>query len=444
MTRNTLRDPLNAIQPISALGDSGQSKMSRRALLAASLVGATVAASCGGGGPSGGTSSGPAEMTFWNGFTASDRKYVEQIVRNYNQSSKNHIDMTIEPWDTIYQKLQTSLATGQGPDMTGMDPSLVAQYASNGLLQPLDDLYGPGGIDKSIVPQAFFNIAKVNGHIYAAPMTVATVMLYYNKDLFKAAGISSPPKTIDEMLADAAKLTKKTSKGQQYGLLLPDHDVIQWWALFAWAYGGDIVSSDHKSSKLTDAGTVQGFQAWADAQRQSHISPVGTSGAEGDQLFQTQKAAMEFNGPWVTSGFTQAGVNYDVVPVPVGSLGKSRTLAAGAAMAIGKPSKYKKQDEDFIKYWYSKKSELIYAKGAGSSPGRTDMLDQLAKLDNPYPAKFAAQLPNAAYYLAGLKDVSHVGDDIITPAVQSILRGADVQKTLSEANSKLNEALAQG
>lgn len=443
MIQKDLHDNSAAVRSTLGLGDLGPSKVSRRALLAATLLGATVTVSCGSGGSPGSASS-AAKMTFWNGFTASDRKYVEQIVQNYNQSSKNHIDMTIEPWDTIYQKLQTSLATGQGPDMTGMDPSLVAQYAANGLLQPLDDLFGPGGIDKSIVPEAFFNIAKINGHIYAAPMTVATVMLYYNKDLFKAAGITSPPKTIEEMLADAAKLTKKTSKGQQYGLLLPDNGVIQWWTLFAWAYGGDLVSSDHKSSRLTDPGTVQGFKAWADAQRQSHISPVGTSGAEGDQLFQTEKAAMELNGPWVTSGFTQAGLNYGVVPVPVGSIGKSRTLAAGAAMAIGKPSKYKKQDEDFIKYWYAKKSQLIYAKGAGSSPARTDMIDELSKLGNPYPAKFAAQLPTAAYYLAGLKDVSQVDSDIITPAVQSILRGADVQKTLSAADSKLNHALAQG
>ena len=83
---------------------------------------------------SGGASSSGATMTFWNGFTASDRQFVEQIVNGYNSSSKNKVNMTIEPWDTIYQKLQTSLPTGQGPDMPALDPSLAAAYVTDGTL----------------------------------------------------------------------------------------------------------------------------------------------------------------------------------------------------------------------------------------------------------------------------------------------------------------------
>jgi multiple sugar transport system substrate-binding protein len=384
-----------------------------------------------------------ATLTFWNGFTASDRTYVEQIVKNYNASSKNHVNMTIEPWDTIYQKLQTSLPTGQGPDMPALDPSLVAQYASSGLIQPLDDLYKAGGIDKSVVPKAFFDVASYNGHIYAAPMTIATVMLYYNKTMFKEAGIATPPKTMDEMLQDAAKLTKNTAKGKQYGLILPDNAVPAWWSIFAWAYGGSLVSPDGKKSTLTDPNTIKAFEAWANAERTSHISPVGLGGAAGDQLFQTQKAAMELNGPWVTSGFTQAKVDYGVVPVPVGPVGTSKTLAVGATITVGKGTKNKAQAENFIKYWFSPKSQLIYATGAGSSPARTDLGSQLSKASNPYPAQFASVLGSAQYYLAGLKNESQVDSDVITPAVQAIMRGADVTATLTKADGKLNTLLKQ-
>jgi multiple sugar transport system substrate-binding protein len=407
---------------------------------------ALLSAGCSGSGSSGssgnGASSG-ATLTFWNGFTASDRQFVEQIVKNYNAKSTNKVNMTIEPWDTIYQKLQTSLPTGQGPDMPALDPSLVAQYASSGLIQPLDDLYGSGGIDKSVVPKAFFDVASYNGHVYAAPMTIATVMLYYNKKMFQEAGIASPPKTMAEMLQDAVKLTKNGPNGKQYGLLLPDNAVPQWWAIFAWAYGGGLVSPDGKTSMLKDPNTIKGFQAFADAQKAGQISPVGLGGAAGDQLFQTQKAAMELNGPWVTAGFTQAKVPYGVVPVPVGPAGQSKTLAVGATITIGKATKAKAAAEDFIKYWFSPASQLIYAGGAGSSPARTDMAGQLSKLSNPYPAKFAAVLPTAQYYLAGLKNESQADSDVITPAVQAILRGADVTSTLTAADSKLNALLKQ-
>src|ERR1051325_2880525 len=118
------------------------------AVLAAVAVFGTGCSSSGSSSSSGNGPSSGATLTFWNGFTASDKQFVEQIVKNYNAKSSNKVDMTIEPWDTIYQKLQTSLPTGQGPDMPALDPSLVAQYASSGLIQPLDDLYGSGGIDK--------------------------------------------------------------------------------------------------------------------------------------------------------------------------------------------------------------------------------------------------------------------------------------------------------
>lgn len=422
-----------------------------RALLSLALA-AAVATACSSGSSGTSSSSGasssasgakPATLTFWNGFTASDRQFVEQIVNNYNKQSANKVKMTIEPWDTIYQKLQTSLPTGQGPDMPALDPSLVAQYASAGLIEPLDDLYATGGLDKAVIPKAFFDVASYNGHVYAAPMTIATVMLYYNKKMFKEAGIASPPKTMSEMLADAVKLTKNGPHGQQYGLVLPDNAVPAWWAVFAWAYGGSLVSSDGKKSMLTDPNTVKGFQAWANAEKTGHISPVGVGGAAGDQLFQTQKAAMELNGPWVTSGFTAAKVPYDVVPVPVGPSGKEQTLAVGATITVGKGTKHKAQAEDFIKSWFSAPSQMIYAGGAGSSPARTDMTAQLAKLSNPYPAKFAAVLPSAQYYLAGLKNESQADSDVITPAVQAILRGADVTKTLQTADGKLNALLKQ-
>jgi len=269
-------------------------------------------------------------------------------------------------------------------------------------------------------------------------------MLYYNKKMFQEAGIASPPKTIDEMLQDAVKLTKKGANGQQYGLLLPDNAVPQWWAIFVWAYGGKLISDDGKTGMLTDPNTIKAFQAWADAQKNGHISPVGLGGAAGDQLFQTQKAAMELNGPWVTSGFTGAKVPYDVVQVPLGPSGKERTLAVGATITIGKGSKHKAEAEDFIKYWFQPQSQLIYAKGAGSSPARTDMASTLKGLSNPFPAKFAAVLPDAQYYLAGLKNESQVDSDVITPAVQAIMRGADVTKTLQSANDKLNTLLKQG
>src|SRR3954447_25513261 len=96
------------------------------ALAAVALLSAACSSSASSSSSGNGASTG-ANLTFWNGFTASDRQFVEQIVNNYNAKGTNKADMTIEPWDTIYQKPQPSLPTGQAPDMPALDPSLVAQ-----------------------------------------------------------------------------------------------------------------------------------------------------------------------------------------------------------------------------------------------------------------------------------------------------------------------------
>jgi multiple sugar transport system substrate-binding protein len=391
-----------------------------------------------------GQSSGPVTLTFWNGFTASDRTFVEQIVNNWNQSHKDvQINMTIEPWDSIYQKLQAGLTTGSGPDIAGMDPSLLAQYVSGGAVQSLDDAYSKGLLDKNVIPPAFLSMATIDGHVYAAPMTLTPIMLYYNKTLFQQAGIAQPPATMDDLWKDAATLTTTGANGQQYGLMLPDHAVPQWWAILANSYGGGIVSADGKQSMLKDPKTIAAFKALSDIQASKQITPVGVGGADGDQTFQTQKAAMLINGPWVTAGFTQAGLQYDAVPIPVGPSGKSTTLLAGAILVVGKGSKHANEAMQFMQYWNSKDAQAIYANGAGSSPARTDMADALSK-DNPFPAKFAGQLANGQFYLAGLKNESQADSDIIQPAIQAILRGQPVEATLSQADEKLNTLLKQG
>src|SRR5207244_13178058 len=86
--------------------------MLSRFLLSAAITASLLVAGCSGVSLPG-QSSGPVTLTFWNGFTASDRQFVEQIVNNFNQNHKDvQINMTIEPWDSVYQKLQAGLTTG--------------------------------------------------------------------------------------------------------------------------------------------------------------------------------------------------------------------------------------------------------------------------------------------------------------------------------------------
>ncbi len=298
-------------------------------------------------------------LKYWNGFTGPDRPALEALVKKFNETHPNiEVQMDIMPWDSLFQKLLTSMTVGAEPDIAAFSFRNLPEYAKAGVLMPLDDLYGGSGIDPKTLPPAYLDIIKYDGKYYGAPMNFATLMMYYNKDLFKAGGLDpeNPPKTWEEWTAAVQKLTKDENgdgKPEQYGLVLADHQTIPMWPILVWGNGGKFISDDGKKSMLDDPKTQEAFQVWGEMVAKQGISPVGLTGGEADKLFETGKAAMEMNGPWMTGGYTKAGLNYDVAPVPSGPGGQV-TLADAVVMVINKNTKNKEAAYEFFKFWNSK------------------------------------------------------------------------------------------
>ena len=227
------------------------------ALAAASLA-ATALAGCGSGG---GSSSGVVDLTVWTGFTGGDRPGYAQIVKDFNASHpKIKVTMTVQSWDTIGQKLPSAWLTGQGPDVAAPapDPNVIAQYVKTKSILPLTDVgNGATQINADAFAPVLTKEFTYDKKLYAVPANYATLSLYYNKKLFAAAGITSPPSTVADLQADA----KKLSGNGQYGLVLADNNTIQMWPLLQWLSGGDILGSDNCSVVQSSAG-VASLEPW--------------------------------------------------------------------------------------------------------------------------------------------------------------------------------------
>ncbi len=84
-------------------------------------------------------SSGKVTLTYWAGFTGGDEPTYVALVKKFNQTHPDiQVDMTIEPWDTIAQKLPTAMATGAGPDIATPDYNVgtIREYIKEGLIAP--------------------------------------------------------------------------------------------------------------------------------------------------------------------------------------------------------------------------------------------------------------------------------------------------------------------
>lgn len=381
----------------------------------------------------------PVTLTFWNGFTGPDRPGVEALVKQFNDAHPNiQVNMSISPWDSLMQNLLTQLSTGQGPDIMGIDPLNLPQYAQSGYVSDISDVFAAGSeMDPKNFPPAYVNLLQYNGKFYGAPMTFATLMMYYNKDLFQAAGLdpNKPPTDWNTWIADIKKLTD-SSKGQ-YGIAIPEHDTVPNWPLFLWGNGGDIVR-DGKSA-LADPKSVQALQMWGDLVTKNMVSPIGLSGADADKLFQTGKAAMEITGPWQVQGYIDAKLNFDVTPPPAGPAGPV-TAATADVLMINSASQHQAEAKQFIEFWDSKASQAFYSNTVHFPPARTDIQSMLT---NPWSAKFAAAAPTSRFYLGGQALGPQIDTSVFVPMVQSVTQGAsNAQDAATKADQQLTQLLA--
>ena len=181
-------------------------------------------------------------ITFWNGFTGSDKETLEALVQEYNETNDKNIqvEMNIMPWDSLYQKLATVLPVGEGPDILAMATERIGTYAEPGAFVPVDDIYSQGIVDESAVPETLKENLKYNGQYYGVPMNFATLLLYYNKTIFEEAGLDpeKAPETWDELEQYAQQIVDKTGK---YGFDMAVKDTTPMWCIMLWGNGGDII-----------------------------------------------------------------------------------------------------------------------------------------------------------------------------------------------------------
>jgi multiple sugar transport system substrate-binding protein len=425
--------------------EDGVDLRKRLAMFAALAVLGTAGA-CGGSGSSD-AKDGTVTLSFWNGFTGGDRPGVEHLVAEFNKAHpKIHVNMQIMPWDVFYQKLLPAYGAGKGPDMTAMSANQLSQYAEKRVFQPLDDAFSGGLIDKSKIVSGAVTAGQYAGKQYGLPANFTPLLLYYNKTLFKQAGIAAPPATWDEWTADLKKLTKGHGPGgkpAQYGLAMGTHETVEGIPILLAGQGGGVIAADGKTVTLDSPQSIQAMTYWTGLVRNEQIMPVGTSGADADKLMQAGKAAMEINGPWLTSSLDQSKIDYGLAMVPAGPSAQM-TLDDSVQFSLGSRATgaKKKAAEEFFAYWNSRESQIYFANTTGFPPTRTDI--GAADLKNPNVAVFSKYSPKAVPFLPGQTKFAQMQSEVIDPTFEKILNGKGDPATLLKQSAGQLRSLISG
>ncbi|MET7328189.1 sugar ABC transporter substrate-binding protein [Nonomuraea sp. NPDC005650] len=246
---------------------------------AAALVPLSLTA-CGGS-----ASSGTGSLTVQDYYQPSHDAIYKACAKSVGVEVKiNHL-----PGAGLISKVLQQSSSRTLPDVLMLDNPDVQQIAASGALSPLTD-YGLNG--EGMVP-AVVKAGTYEGKLYGLAPAVNTISVFYNQDMFEAAGISAPPKTWDELRAAAKKLTQ----GDRYGFAMSNINTYEgsWQFLpFMWSNGGT-------EENLATPETAQALQFLVDLQNDGSISKSSVNWGQGDVVnqFVAGKAAMAVNGPWV-------------------------------------------------------------------------------------------------------------------------------------------------
>ena len=289
---------------------------------------------------------------------------MEQIIAEFKQEHPN-IDVKIQvtPWSDYWTKLQTAATGGSAADVMWMTLAYFKLYAGNGILLPLDEKIAADGVNMSDYVPAIAEAYKYDGVQYGIPKDVNAFGLFYNKDLFTAAGVPFPDATWTwQNVIDAAQKLTDPATGV-YGVAAQEGDELAWY-LTVPQTGGYVISEDGKTSGYDKPETIAGIQFWVDLVNKYKVSPTlqQLTDTEALSLYTSGKIAMYYGGSWdpvAIAGVPAAKAFTDVAPLPKGPDGTGTYYSNGLAYSIFSNTPHPEEAWEFVKFLGSKRANEI-------------------------------------------------------------------------------------
>ncbi len=342
---------------------------------------AAILAGCGGGTSTGGTgNTHPKTLTYWASDQGSsiqaDYTVLNPVLRKFQQQTGIKVKLDVIGWPDLLNRILAATSSGQGPDVLNIGNTWSASLQATGAFLPFNSQNSAQiGGESRFLSSAVGSTGAVGKPPTAAPLYSLAYGLYYNKKLFAQAGITSPPVTWDQLIADGKKLTK----GGTYGLAVEGASIpenIHHAFVFAKQHGADFFDASGNPT-FTSPGAVQGVKQFIDLMATDKIVAPGDAEYDQNQSladFADGKAAMvmwQAAGPALKARGMAPGT-YGVAPVPVqsGTPGASNidSMVAGINIAIFKNSGNLAGALKFVKFMTSDAVQRQLNEEYGSIP----------------------------------------------------------------------------
>lgn len=391
-------------------------------------------------------------VTVWQGWSGDEAKQFHKLVDRFNATHKSIHVNTLDNVD--YQKLLTAISGGTPPDVAELFSDYIGTFANNGVIQPLGGLAKSAGIDTQAYTSRALSAGEYRGKLYGIPFLNDASALYWNKDLFKQAGLdpNKPPQTLSQLAQMARKLEKVGSGGK---ILRLGIDPTGLFNALTWDYGGEFASSGATKITANTPASVKALQWELTFYKRlgakniaAFQSGEGQYASPANPFFRGQ-LAMTYDGEWLQA-FVQRyapNLHYGVtkLPYPDGMPQMSGTSSLGGGLwVVPKGAKNAPAALTFIKWLANTPAnQVTYANALANLPTLTSVRDSAAFTSaHPYNRFFLdlASGPHAHYFPATAITTQYETD--LSKAEQDVLFGKSTpQKALAAVQSKDQKAL---
>jgi len=385
---------------------------------------------------------------------------ITKIFDGYAEAfHKAHPDITVKPVYTgSYQdsivKAMTAAKAGNAPDAAVLLSTDMFTLIDNELIEPVDTLATKDSDKawiKSFYP-AFMENSQAQGHTWGIPFQRSTIVQYWNKDAFKAAGLDpeKAPKTWDEMVSFGKKLTKKDASGRvtQWGVEIPSSGFPYWlFQALTTQNGAILANQDGTKVAYNDPKVVEAAQFFADLSIKHEVMPKGIIdwGTTPKDFFEGKTAVM-----WTTTGnLTNVKANakfaFGVAAMPSKVRGGSPTGGGNIYIFKNKDKAKEQAAIEFSRFLTTPELAADWGIATGYVATRPDAWE------TPAMKKYVAEFPPALVARDQLKDAvaelsTHDNQRVtksLNDALQAILANGKAPKAaLDQAQAEATRILA--
>ncbi len=238
-----------------------------------------------------------------------------------------------------FTKLTQAVQGGEGVDLFRLPSDILPLLVKDGLVASVDEYLTDE--DKADIYPNLLQSVSVDGKAYAWPLWVPPVGMYLNLDIFEEAGVEPPTGdwTYEQFVEAAKKLTFKRADGTQvYGYTaLIDPGVVNAWP-FILSDGAQPLSADNTKYTWDTPEAASGLKKLVDLAQVHKVTPPGFGSQTLEEIqggFKDQKIYAMYSEPsGASNGYKDAGMNFEVVPMPTGATGKPVTAGGIGLIAV--------------------------------------------------------------------------------------------------------------